>query len=416
MRHDTAKVHRKKIVAVLVAAVALVAMLFFALRDAKSDDPSAKDVVKPAVETYVVKRGDMMRRVCLFGQTVPEADIDIAPKYAGRITAVRVKLGDQVRAGDVLIEQDTRDLELSIQQNHAAARQAEADATEAESAYEADYQKARADYERTKENDARYQELYARGAVSKLEFDGVRQQMINSKAALDTLKNQTMTGEVPASVESKRAAHLKTQRGTSVLAKQRDDLVLRAPRDGVIGYRAAEVGAIAQAGQKVLQLVDSSRMYVDCQLSEQDIAFVQHGLTMEVSIDSLGKRYPGRIIFVSPAADASAKSYSLRIELEDADDLVKAGMFARAQIAFLARPQTLFVPKESVIEKNGRISLIVINDEEKAEEREVVLGVRNDAEVEILSGLSEGERVAVSNLSRLKNGMAVELVGAGEPR
>lgn len=413
MRHDFSTVNKKKVVVVFTVCLTLLGILLY-LFNRPADQKPAKTNIKPAVVTYVVVREDMMRRVSLFGQTVPEAHIEIAPKYAGRIMAVNVKLGDRVRAGDVLVIQDTRDLELSIQQNTAASRQAEADVTESESIYQATYQKVKADYERTKQNDERYQALYEQGAISKEALDGIHQEMINSKAALDTLVNQAMQGEVAASVESKRAAWARAEDGTAILAKQRDDLILRAPRDGVIGYRAAEVGAIAQAGQKVLELVDNSRIYVDCQLSEQDIAAIQTGLPVVVAIESLGNAYDGQIIYISPAAESTSKSYRVRIELNSADERVKAGMFARTQIEILQRPQTLFIPKESIIEKNGKTSIFIIDSDHKAEERSVTIGLRNDAEVEILSGLSEGETVAVTNLARLKNGMVVEDAPQGE--
>lgn len=413
MRHDFSVVNKKKVAVVFAACLVLIGVVFFLFNRA-DDQKMAKTSTKPAVVTYAAVRKDMMRRVSLFGQTVSEAHIEIAPKYTGRITAVHVKLGDRVRAGDVLLVQDTRDLELSIRQNTAASRQAEADVMESESIYQATYQKVKADYERTKQNDERYQSLYAQGAISKEALDSIHQEMINSKAALDTLVNQSMQGEVAASVESKRAAWAKAEDGTAILAKQRDDLILHAPRDGVIGYRAAEIGAIAQAGQKVLELVDNSKIYVDCQLSEQDIAAITTGLPVVVAIESLGKTYDGQIIYISPATGSTTKSYSVRIELNSTDEMIKAGMFARTQIEILQRPQTLFLPKESIIEKNGKTSIFIIDSAHKAEERSVTLGLRNDTEVEILSGLSEGEIVAVTNLARLKNGVVIDGAALGE--
>lgn len=414
MRHDFSQINRKKVCVVLLVCIVAIGMIFYFFIGKQDANSLDKGLVKPAVDIYVIERGDMMRRVSLFGQTVSEAHIDLAPKYSGRITEVNVKLGDRVQAGDVLMVQDTKDLALAIEQNHAAVRQAEADSIEAQSSYEANYQKAEADYERTKQNDDRYQALYREGAVSKIEYDSMHQEMINSKAVLDTLRNQTMSGEVPASVESKRATLVKTERGTDVLVKQQDDLVLRAPRGGVISFRAAEVGAIAQAGQKVLELVDNSRIYVDCQLSEQDVAAIQTGFSVQVNIESLGRSYDGKIIYISPSTGTDSKNYSVRIELGSADELIKEGMFARTQIEFLQRPQALFVPKESVIEKNGKTSVFIIDAENKSQERSVTLGLRNDTEVEILTGLNEGEMVATSNLARLRNGLAVDRGQAGE--
>lgn len=412
MRHDFSKINKKKVLAVGIACIAVIGMIYFLAHRNDNQNKQAKLNVKPAVDTYVVERQDMMRRVSLFGQTVSEAHIDIAPKYTGRITAVNVSLGQKVNAGDVLLVQDTGDLALSIAQNNAATRQAEADAKESESTYDASYQKEQADYDRTKTKYERYQVLYEQGAISKESLDSVYQEMVNSKAALDTLLNQAMSGDVPASVESKRAAYEKSKYATSALEKQQSDLILRAPRDGTIGYRNAEVGAMATAGQKVLELVDNSKIYMDCQISEQDVAAVKTGAKVKVSIESLGNSYEGTIIYVSPATDSTTKSYTARIGLEANDELIKGGMFGRTQIEVLQRPQTLFVPKESVIEKNGKISLFIIDSENKAQERQVKLGLRNDVQVEILEGLKEGDVVAVTNLARLKNDLVVEVNGS----
>lgn len=415
MRHDFSKVNRKKAAVVAGLCIVFLGIIFYAFRGPSAVNEANKGKIMPDVALYQIERKDMMRRVSLFGETVPEAHIDLAPKYAGRITAVNVKLGDRVRAGDVLIVQDTLDLDLSVRQNQAAARQAEADAKEAESVYAATYSKVHSDFNLKKQNYERYQSLYEQGAISKENLDTVYQQMIDSQSALDTLLNQAMSGEVPASVESKRAALLKAEEGTKSLEKQRYDLLLRAPRDGVIGYRAAEVGAIAQAGQKVLELVDNSKIYVDCQVSEQDVAAIQAGVSVDVNIESLGKSYAGKIIYISPSTAANSKSYSVRIELASYDALIKAGMFARTQIEIMQRPATLFIPKESVQEKNGKISVFVIGDDHKATERFVTLGLRNDAEVEVLEGLQEGEAIAVTNMARLKDGVTVNVSAAGAP-
>jgi multidrug efflux pump subunit AcrA (membrane-fusion protein) len=412
MRHDFSAMNKKKVLAVGVACLAVIGIIYFLSHGNANQGKQAKSNIRPAVDTYVVERKDMLRRISLYGQTVSEAHIDIAPKYTGRITAVNVSLGQKVNAGDVLIVQDTGDLELSIAQNNAATRQAEADAKESESSYNATYQKEQADYERTRTKYERYQALYEQGAISKESLDTVYQEMVNSKAALDTLLNQTMSGDVPASVESKRAAMEKSKRATNSLEKQQADLILRAPRAGTIGYRNAEVGAMATAGQKVLELVDNSKIYIDCQISEQDVAAVKTGAKVNVAIESLGNSYAGTIIYVSPATDSTTKSYTARIGLDATDELIKGGMFGRTQIEVLQRPQTLFVPKESVVEKNGKISLFIIDSENKAQERLVKLGLRNDIEVEILEGLQEGDRVAVTNLARLKNDLVVEVDGS----
>ncbi|MGL6014935.1 MAG: efflux RND transporter periplasmic adaptor subunit [Selenomonadaceae bacterium] len=412
MRKKWSKADRKRVMLAGSIGCLVILGLFYFLQHPRTSQVN-KNKGLPLVQTYTVARADMMRHISLFGQTVANAKVAIAPKYTGKITAVNVQLGDHVKAGDVLLVQDTLDVELAIRQNNAALSQAQADAVETESTYNASYLQAETDYRLKKDKYERNQYLLAMGAISQDAFDTVEQEYAASKSALESLQNQ-VTGDTAATVASKQAAAAKTAYGTQGLEKQLADLILRAPRDGVIGYRAAEIGAIAPAGTKVLEIVDNTHLYVDCQLAEADAAVLKTGMNVRVDIDAAGKSVPGKIIYVSPAMEDASKSYTVRLELEEATAL-RAGMFARTSIDILQRPQTLFVPKEAIINKNGRNSVFVIAADDTAVEREVRIGLSNDELVEILEGIDDGDIVAVSNQDKIKAGTAIDraAVGAG---
>ena len=360
------------------------------------------------VQSYQVTRQDMTKRITLSGATVPDAQVDLATKYTGRITTVNVNLGDRVQAGDVLMAQDQGDLDISINENSAAARQAEADARTQETSYSSDYVKAQVDFDQANTNYNRYVVLFNQGAVSQQALDGMYQLMMSAKATLANLQNQGMDG-TPAVIESKRAAYAKAGYTVDGLQKQRADMELIASRDGIIGYRNAEVGAIATAGQKVLSIVDNRKMYVDCQVSEGDIGAVPLGLAVTVSIDSIGKSYTGYVTYVSPAMESSSGSYIVRLTLDETSGQLLGGMFARTEISVVQRKDTLFIPKDSLVTLNGKSNVFVIKADGTVESRTVKAGLRNDQFVEIVEGLAAGDRVAVSNIARLKSGMAVEI-------
>lgn len=394
---------------VVAGAVCLV-LLALALRLYMGGGSQEKKKVahgRPLVKVVTVARADMMRHIDLSGQTVADANIPLAPKYTGRITEVRAKLGDEVKAGDVLMVQDTGDLDISIAQNDAAAGAAQADAREARASYDANYLKARNDLELEQSKYERNQYLYSIGAISQDTLDSVKQEYLASKAAFDVLADQVEGGNA-ASVESKSYTAQKAERATDALRRQREDMYLRAPRDGVIGYRNAEVGAIVSAGTKVFSLVDNSHLNVDCTLAESDAAILKPGMEVEVTIDALGADYPGKIVYVSPAMDDTSKTYQVRIELETEDDEMKAGLFAHTAIDVLQRRATLCVPKEAVLSRNGRQMLFVVDADGKVESREVKIGLMNDAEVEILDGIEPGDTVVVTNQDKLQDGKKVE--------
>lgn len=407
MRHRFAQLDKRQ--AVVAGAVCLV-LFALALHTYFGNGSQQKKNVshgKPVVKVVTVNRADMMRHIDLSGQTVADANIPLAPKYTGRVTAVNVKLGDEVKKGEVLMVQDTGDLDISIAQNAAAAGAAQADAREATASYDANYLKARNDLELEQSKYERNQYLFSIGAISQDTLDKVKQEYLASKAAFDILADQVQGGSA-ASVESKQYTAEKSERATDALRHQREDMYLRAPRDGIIGYRNVEVGAIVSAGTKVLSLVDNSHMNVDCTLSENDAAILKTGLAVKVTIDAMGTDYDGEIVYVSPAMDESSKTYQVRIELADSADDIKAGLFAHTAIDILQRRATLCVPKEAVLSRNGRQTVFIVRPDGTVEEREVKIGLMNDAEEEILDGIEDGDTVVVTNQDKLQDGKSVE--------
>lgn len=368
--------------------------------------PGGKEPQTTTVDVLAVKRGGLDRQVTLAGQTVPQAQVDIAAKYQGRVIAVNADLGQQVAAGQELVVQDTGDADLAVLQNQAAYRQASADAVTNEVTFRANYERAKSDYQRALTDYQRYQSLYDMGGVSRQALDNSAQTLANAKATLDTLANQ-MQGGTPAVIESARAAALRAEHSVSAAAKQREDLVLRAPWPGTIAARQVEVGALVQPGQKLMTVVDNSKIYVDCQLSEQDMYGLAPGQDVSVQLESLGRSFPGKITYISPVNDSQNQSFTVRVTLTAPDLAIRGGMFARATISTQLKADTITVPKEAVLQKNGKTYVYVVTPQKTVEERQVQVGLKGDQQTEITGGLAAGEQIAVSNLSRLRTGLTV---------
>ena len=379
---------------------------FYQAKQKSATGASTAKNKQTTVDLLTVKRGDLVKNISLTGQTVPKSQVDIAAKYLGKVVAVNVDLGQHVSAGQILVVQDTKDIDNSIRQNQAAYRQAAADAVTTEASTNANYSKSQADYQNALATYQRYKTIYDAGGISQGELDTNAQQLADAKAALDLLGNQMNSG-VASSIESAQAAALKAQYSVNAMETQREDLILCAPCSGVIGYRQVEVGSMVSAGQKLLSIVDNAELNVDCQVAAEDLPALNVGMDVEVKIDALGKTLPGRVIYISPTMDTQTQSFSLRIALDNQDPDVKGGIFAQANIASVLRQNTLAVPKDAVLEKSGKIYVYVINSQNEVEERVVQIGVSGDQNVEILSGLNEGEQIAVSNLSRLSAGMTI---------
>ncbi len=405
--HNLLHSSRNKLVAfglVFLLACAGIYVISHSDRAAKSSSA----LTNASVQSYRAERRDMMRTISLSGQTVPLAQVDLSTKYAGNITAVYVDLGDTVEPGQVLLEQDPVDTSLQLSQNRAAWAQAAAETKSAQSQFYSDLQKAQVEYATAKMNYNRYVILKDEGAVSQKDLDTMYQALIVAKAALDNLQLQNV-GDTPALIAGKQAAQAKAKYTVDSLSKQLEDLTIRAPRHGVISYRNAEVGAMAAANTKVLTITDTSGIYIDCPVAEADVAAIQPGMTVSVSVESLANTYDGTITYVSPAMDPTNKTYIVRITLSNPDNLLRGGMFAQSSLEVLQRRNTLFVPKDALVEQNGISQLYVINPDNTIVIRTVKTGLRNDNYVEILEGLSDGEQIATTNLARLRDGVSVTI-------
>ncbi len=393
----------------IIIAIGIIAFcigMFYILKSKSVVKGQRMGDLKPTVDVITIVPRDMVRTILLTGQTVPVSQVDIVAKYTGKITQVSVELGQEVFKGQDLILQDESDITILLAQNKASLRQAQADAVDSTASFEASYQKAQADYQHSVTNFQRYKTLYEQGAISKESLDNAELQMNAARAPLDTWSKQISSGN-PATVLGKRAASEKAQSVVDALENQKNDLVLRAPRAGIIGFRQAEVGNIAQAGQKLLSIIDNSNIFVDCSVSEQDVGQIPLGSSVNVTVDSLGKSYSGKIIYSSPSMDAKTQTFTMRIALDSLDASIKSGMFARTTITMLLRPQTLFIPKEAIVSSNGVEKIFIVDENGQVTERVATLGLRNDKEVEILSGISSGEQVAITNLARLKTGTII---------
>ena len=405
--HNLLHSSRNKLVAfglVFLLACAGIYVISHSDRAAKSSSA----LTNASVQSYRAERRDMMRTISLSGQTVPLAQVDLSTKYAGNITAVYVDLGDTVEPGQVLLEQDPIDTSLQLSQNRAAWAQAAAETKSAQSQFYSDLQKAQVEYATAKMNYNRYVILKDEGAVSQKDLDTMYQALIVAKAALDNLQLQNV-GDTPALIAGKQAAQAKDKYTVDSLSKQLEDLTIRAPRHGVISYRNAEAGAMAAANTKVLTITDTSGIYIDCPVAEADVAAIQPGMTVSVSVESLANTYDGTITYVSPAMDPTNKTYIVRITLSNPDNLLRGGMFAQSSLEVLQRRNTLFVPKDALVEQNGVSQLYVINPDNTIAIRTVKTGLRNDNYVEILEGLSDGEQIATTNLARLRDGVSVTI-------
>ena len=330
-------IKRKKIHFTIILILGILLLSSLASKHLLFSNKAKTKIIKPIVKTTIVNAKPMYKTISLFGKTKALAKINIVNKYAGTISAVHVDLGDEVKAGDLLLEQDLKDVELKLAEAKAKYGEYHGKALAYETEYNAQLERYKATYELHKTNYERYLKLHEAGAVSKLEVDNVKQTMLSSKANYEELAQQVMIDNMPAAVFARMQDGEQKYNDYLLLQNQRADMTLKAPRKGIISYRNAEVGNYVSAGTKLFTIVDNSSVFVDCIVSESDSALLQVGQEVEVDIEALGHEAKGKIIFISPAASDENNGFSVRLALECADANIKEGLFAKSKFNYLQK-------------------------------------------------------------------------------
>ena len=158
-----------------------------------------------------------------------------------------------------------------------------------------------------------------------------------------------------------------------------------------------------------MTITDNSKLHIDCNISEANAAVVKADTKITMNIESLGKSFDGIISYVSPDKNKESNSYLARIKLLEQNEEIKSGMFARGYLKILIKEDALYVNKDIIKDKNGKKYVFIVNKDNQLEQREVTLGINNDTEVEIIDGINEGEVVVLDNLSRLRDGIKVQI-------
>ncbi|MDH5739771.1 MAG: efflux RND transporter periplasmic adaptor subunit [Nitrospira sp.] len=291
-------------------------------------------------------------RVEVTGQVAPIFQATLSSRIQGTIDKLLVREGTKVSKGQVLIKLDSRDLQ-------------------------ADLARANADVENTKAHLDRMDQLYTQDAVSKQEME-----------------NATRAYRV---AEANRKA----------VEAQLSYTVVKAPFDGVITEKKVEAGELASPGQPLLKIEDPRRLRLEATVAEGDLKSVSNGDTISVVIDALGVEVLiGRVSQILPAGDPHTHTFMVKVDLPNTSGL-KTGMFGRFQLD-KGVTLTILVPLTAIVERGELTSLYAVGADHVARLRWVKLGRRFDQQVEILSGLNEGERVLTDG-SRGVDGATVQI-------
>ncbi|MGQ7855541.1 efflux RND transporter periplasmic adaptor subunit [Pedobacter sp. WC2501] len=193
--------------------------------------------------------------------------------------------------------------------------------------------------------------------------------------------------------------------------KQLRDTRLYSPINGVLLTKQTEVGEIITAGTPLFVVSDIKMVTVLAFVPENEVGRLHIGETANVTISALGKTFEGQITEVGAQADAASRSFTVKIKVENKELQIRPGMLAEARIEVKGQKSIIQLPLESIIGDQGNQHFVYVADQtgQKAFKRKVTLGKMRSSSIEVLSGLSIGDRVIISGQSKLSDGTPIKI-------
>lgn len=295
-------------------------------------------------------RGPALRAVYATGTVEPELMIPIAPRYSARLVELRVDEGDQVKRGDLLAKLESEDLESAI----VSLRSKESF--------------AKSEYDRQKK-------LFDKGA-------GMRQSLQAAQSEWRAAQAATEKAETEATYMS-----------------------LVSPVDAQVIRRDGEVGEFIPSNQPIFWISGSMPLRISAEIDEEDISLIKVGQVVLISADAFpGEVFKGMVKRITPKGDPIARSYRVRIELNQNTPL-KIGMTAETNIIISENKDALLIPNISISE-----SQVWLVKDSKLTKQKVVIGAKGEVNSEIVTGLSQDDLVVIDIEQNYSEGMRVGTV------
>jgi RND family efflux transporter MFP subunit len=361
-------------------------------RSEASDSDSDSSVEVGAAVAHV-QRGTIENTLTIAGAFKPFQDVDVHAKVAGYIRKIYVDVGDHVKDGQTLVVLEVPELAAELAGATAAVRRSEQE-----------IHKAQGDVERAKSSHAAAHAMYDRLKQASEQKAGlVAQQEVDDAQAKDL--------EAEAGVSSAQAAFSMAQQALQVAQANQNQFSalsnytrIVAPFAGVVTARYADTGALIAAGTSsssqsvpVVRLAEVSKLRLVLPVPESIAGQIHLADPVKVHVQALNQDIVGKVSRFAGSLDSQTRTMETEIDFDNRNGKLLPGM----------RDNVLVVPMEAVTQSSGKATVLVVTLQNVVEERHVKLGLQGKARVEVLSGLSENERVIIGNRSQFRDGQKV---------
>jgi cobalt-zinc-cadmium efflux system membrane fusion protein len=310
----------------------------------------------------------------------------VSPRISGRVVDVKAFLGDSVQQGQVLAELDSIELGQT----------------------KAEYLESKANLEVARANYSRENRLFKKQITSEKEYLYAKAEFIRSESALNTaLETLRLLGLSDEKIKSLKWGE--TDHPASIFP-------LIAPFTGTVVEQHIVLGEFIKPEDKPYTIADLSHLWIQLDIYEKDLRWVEVGKTVDIKVNAYpDENFEGKITYVSDILDESTRAAKARVEILNMDGKLKPGMFATAIISIPSsdNEEGIVVLSTAIQQIEGKSAVFVQEGEDSFEMRGVSLGQHSGDYVQVLKGLSPGDKVVTEGGFYLKSALLKEELGEG---
>jgi len=358
------------------------------------------------IKSTTPQRIAIQRIVDLSGSLVSPDQVRVSSEVDGTVATVDAELGQEVRAGEILIQIDTRELQLAVERAESALRQTEAQLG-VDSARPgvvppdeqiASVRTAIANREDARAKLAQTQELVNKGLAARADLDTNDTRLKVAEAAVQSALENVRA--LKASMQDRRASY-------ELAKKKVADASIRAPSSGTIAERLVQKGEYIRANTQVATIVQLNPLKLQTAVQEKFANVIRRNLTVQFKVEPFPDDvFEGRVLNISPSVNQSTRTFPVEVLDANPTGKLKPGFFAQGSILTQKDSNVLAVPQEAVSTLAGVSSVFVVEDG-TVRQQNVTLGAQEGNFIEITDGLKGGETLAASSLNEITTGMTV---------
>lgn len=320
------------------------------------------------VKTMKAEPMNFTNKLSLPGVLKPKEEVMISAKASGAVRSLHGELGSSIKKDQLLCKIDDTLFQIQFNKAATALNMEKIKVENAEKTYE------------------RMKSLYENQTIAQAEYEEAENQYRMAKELLALAQNDYNLAEENLAYTN-----------------------IYSPISGTVSMKDVAVGENIGPGKNLFTIVDVSSLYLEAGVSEKDIGLVKVGQRVAMKVDALKGESPvGKITSIGPVPIEPAKTYPIKVLVDNRNNQLKAGMFATIEIVTENKKEVVGVPKEAVIQENGK-SYIFIKQEEKAVKKQVSTGMDIDGYIEISKGIQIGEEIIVVGQEKLVDGAVIEV-------